>query len=403
MAELKVEVLKIEKIIQHPNADRLDLATVLGYQVVVGRDQYRAGDHAVYFPVDSILPGDLQAVIFAGSTMKLSKDRVRAARIRGCMSFGLLVDVPKIQTYLENLKVHPIRKGLADIGKLNLTSRLGVHKYEPPVKGSPQGPTQARAKKYQHPMFKKYTDIQHGKRVRHGWETQKGPMILTEKIHGTNFRCGWLPFVPRTRMQKFLKFLTKMTTWNFVPEYEFVYGSHNVQLQDGNPKPGAPAHDNVYERAVEKFNLQEICEPNELWFFEIAGKGIQTGYEYGHDDIFLRVIDIKVLAHEGGLIKTPVDTFLPWDWVQRKSTMRGLTAARTLWIGDSPTLDTLNNILNPPSMGGKAIRSIEDNQTPVEGGVLRPYKQEVVNHAGRLIYKFISDEYLLNKSNSDFH
>lgn len=398
MAELQVEVLKIEETINHPNADRLDLATVLGYQVVVGRDQYKVGDHAVYFPVDSILPGNLQSTIFSGSKMKLNKSRVRAARIRGAMSFGLLVDVPKIQGFLETEAKHPIRPGIADISTMNITNRLGVTKYEPPVKGSPQGSNQAQPKKYMHPQFSKYTDIQHGKRVRHGWETYEGPMVLTEKIHGTNFRCGYLPFVPRTRVQKFLSFLTKVTTWNFVPEYEFVYGSHNVQLQDGNPKPGAPAHDNVYKRVVKEFNLKYKIRAGELWYFEIAGWGVQSGYEYGRrgSEIFLRAIDIKIV--DG---KNP--GFLSWDWVYRKAISRGLQAVPALWYGDSPTLETINNILNPPSMGGKAVRSFEDNQTPAEGGVLRPSSEEITNHAGRMLYKFISDEYLLNKSNSDFH
>jgi RNA ligase (TIGR02306 family) len=401
MSELKIEVLKIEKIIQHPDADRLDLATVLGYQVVVGRDQYRPGDHAVYFPVDSILSQDLQSVIFAGSKMKLSKDRVRAARIRGCMSFGLLVDVPKIQTFLENLKVHPIRPGLKDIGSLNLTSRLGVTKYEPPVKGSPQQQGAAKPERYRHPDFVKYTDIQHGKKYVMGWQQYPGKTVLTEKIHGTNFRCGWMPFVARTRWQKFLKLLTEYTGWNFLPEYEFCYGSHNVQLQDGNPKPGAPAHDNVYKRAVKEFDLKSKIDPSELWFFEIAGDGIQTGYSYGRTDgeIFIRVIDIKFVEDKGHKKKG----FLPYTMLCRLARARGLKPVPVIALAANMTPTMVQNFINPPSMDGKALRSLEDNETPVEGAVLRPYVEELTGAFGRMIFKFISDEYLLNKSNSDFH
>jgi len=35
MSELKVEIVKIEKILPHDNADRLEIAVVKGWQVVV--------------------------------------------------------------------------------------------------------------------------------------------------------------------------------------------------------------------------------------------------------------------------------------------------------------------------------------------------------------------------------
>jgi len=66
MADLKVEVVEIEEVINHGNADRLDIVSVFGYSVVTGRDEYYRGDRAVYFPVDSILPQQLEDHIFVG-------------------------------------------------------------------------------------------------------------------------------------------------------------------------------------------------------------------------------------------------------------------------------------------------------------------------------------------------
>jgi len=189
MAELKVEVLEIVKVINHPNADRLDIATVQGYDVVVGRDFYKAGDSAVYFPVDSIIPPDLEECIFADTKMKLSKSRVRAARIRGAMSFGLLVDIPRIKKYIykdvpkqQKIEYYPVGK--------DLTKHTGVTKYEPPVKGSPQRNLKQVAKRYQHPDFSRYTDIQHGKKNLKAIAAYDGPVVLTGVV---GYRLNHVP------------------------------------------------------------------------------------------------------------------------------------------------------------------------------------------------------------------
>jgi tRNA-binding EMAP/Myf-like protein len=49
MSSLIVEVVKIEKVEKHPNADRLSLAYVKGWQSIVGLDQYKEGDLVVLF------------------------------------------------------------------------------------------------------------------------------------------------------------------------------------------------------------------------------------------------------------------------------------------------------------------------------------------------------------------
>jgi len=51
-----IPVVKIEEIQPHPNADRLELVFVLGYQVVVQKGQFKIGDLAIYIPPDSIVP-----------------------------------------------------------------------------------------------------------------------------------------------------------------------------------------------------------------------------------------------------------------------------------------------------------------------------------------------------------
>lgn len=59
MAETFVEVVQIGDVSPHPNADRLEVATVGGYQVVVGKGTFVAGDVAAYFPPNILLPEEL--------------------------------------------------------------------------------------------------------------------------------------------------------------------------------------------------------------------------------------------------------------------------------------------------------------------------------------------------------
>ena len=47
------EIIDIKPI---PDADKIELALVLGWQSVVPKGQMRAGDKVVYFEVDSFLP-----------------------------------------------------------------------------------------------------------------------------------------------------------------------------------------------------------------------------------------------------------------------------------------------------------------------------------------------------------
>lgn len=71
-------VLSVEK---HPNADKLDIIKVLGYECIVGREHYREGDLVVFVQPDSILPSDRT---WATDLLRYtSRGRIRAVRLRG--------------------------------------------------------------------------------------------------------------------------------------------------------------------------------------------------------------------------------------------------------------------------------------------------------------------------------
>jgi RNA ligase (TIGR02306 family) len=240
----------------------------------------------------------------------------------------------------------------------------------------------ARPKRHCHPMFSKYTSINH---LRKYWNAfNDGEDIYnTEKIHGTNFRCGWVPFVPRTFWQK-LKNIFGLNN-----PYEFVYGSHNVQLMDGSNKTKGGSTGNVYSRVVKSNKLKSKVPLGQLWYGEIFGAGIQKGYEYGRQHrVDVAWMDIKIVAPAGGryldfgdviqIVQDQGEKVVPYT--------EGKYNAEYI-------LETLNHPMFVSLIDGKT--------KPIEGFVIRP-KEERSFYGGRLILKVLSDEYLLQKDGTDW-
>src|SRR4029450_12435844 len=64
MSSVIVEVVRIEAVRPHTNADKLFLAQIKGWQTVIkkldnGAPEFQAGDYVVYIPPDSTLPREL--------------------------------------------------------------------------------------------------------------------------------------------------------------------------------------------------------------------------------------------------------------------------------------------------------------------------------------------------------
>lgn len=80
------EVVRIDPI---EGADRLVVAQILGWKVVVSKSDFQPGDRCVYFEVDSFLPDDdprfefLRARSFRDSELLGCGMRIRTMKLRG--------------------------------------------------------------------------------------------------------------------------------------------------------------------------------------------------------------------------------------------------------------------------------------------------------------------------------
>jgi len=112
----------ISNIQPHPNADKLDLAKVLGYTCIIEKGKYKVGDAVVLIQPDTVLPDKPWAEVF-----KKKGNRTKAIKLRGVWSFGIVMS-PYDVCDLSDLKGMLLP---SNIGK-DISERIGVTKYEAP-------------------------------------------------------------------------------------------------------------------------------------------------------------------------------------------------------------------------------------------------------------------------------
>lgn len=166
MSSLLVPVAKIEEVIVHPNADKLEIVRVLGWECVVSKnDAFKVGDRVIYFPVDTVFPQELSDKF--GITKYLSKGRLRAAKLRGICSCGLVIRCPDDSW---------------EIGR-NVSDFYGVMKYDPP-----EVHLAGDAETWNPKLFH-YTDIENIKNYPDILKDNE-LVYISEKIHGTCCAVG---------------------------------------------------------------------------------------------------------------------------------------------------------------------------------------------------------------------
>lgn len=95
----QVNVVRIGEILPHPNADKLEITMVGGYQVVIGKDNFKTGDLAVYIQPDSVVPQTepfkfiWQDHVDLDGTVPEKRRRITVKRLRKEYSEGLLMPV----------------------------------------------------------------------------------------------------------------------------------------------------------------------------------------------------------------------------------------------------------------------------------------------------------------------
>lgn len=177
MAVITTEVCKILEINPHPNADSLELATVKGWQTCIKKDTYKVGDLVVYFEPASCLPEAMAKKIgvvdYLRDRLTINGDRalvVGQIKLRGEASFGLVIPAePQMQE--------------GD----DVAEYYGVTKYEPPVTNKING-GDMESDSILFPRYSSPENLRSNPRI----FTDGEEIVVTEKIHGTSCRVGYI-------------------------------------------------------------------------------------------------------------------------------------------------------------------------------------------------------------------
>lgn len=159
---------------KHPNADSLSIVDVYGYQVCVKTEDWLDKKLGVYITPDSVV--DTSNPLFSFLKPRAKADgtcRIRGMKLRGQLSFGLLIPVPENQ----NVQVGD-----------DLAESLGITHYEPPVNRSFDGLNMRGDVASPPKIYTVKYDLESGRRYAHEVFKTGEPVWVTEKLHGISVR-----------------------------------------------------------------------------------------------------------------------------------------------------------------------------------------------------------------------
>lgn len=384
MSECRVNLTQIVAIEPHTNADTLEIATIYGFQVVVKKNKYKIGDVVAYIPIDSIIPEWLEERLFpyikdpkTGEMIKpkiiLNNHRVRQIRIRKFASQGMVLDTTDIADKVNFKKVK-----IED----NLAETLGIIKYEPPIEGPSftQGRDKQRNKSYEHPQFHKYNGLDNIKFFPTLFKEDE-QVIIQEKLHGTNARASLLPYRTNTLWRKLVNIFG-------FGKPEQCYGSNNVQKSVGRSDRKDFYSEDVWGITFSRMGVFSKLKLGETVFGEIVGPGIQANYSYGLTEYRFVLFDVKLLGADGKqywLSPTDVAAF---------AKERGFEIVPTLYSGP------YNKELAYSLTKGNSVYCPTQK---VREGIVIKSNEIYSNEGSKRALKWVSEAYLDDSSNTDFH
>jgi hypothetical protein len=363
-------VLEIKSI---PNADKIVLATILGWHVVVLKEDVKKGDLVVFFEVDSLLPVHpaFEFLAKGGTKTIISEDkkehigyRLRTIKLKGQISQGLCVK-PEVFGILKS-----------KVGD-DVTDQIGVVKYEHFVESTNQSSTRKPV------VLPDWLPVPLGM-----WIKRTFPQFAV-KVWGKNlkpFPC-YIPKTDETRLQSAPKVLSRHKKEIFYATEKLDGSSCTVFCKGGEvgvcsrniwyPKDDG----NQFWKAVISLGLDKsIKDYGDIALQgELIGEGIQKNRlkQKGQKIYFFNAYDIKL--------------------GQYLSYREFICLCGNLNI---PTVPILDDKFKLKSKVDKMVeyatrKSTMNPDVLAEGVVFRPLTESSDPQLGRLSFKVINPDYLL--------
>lgn len=268
-------VVKI-KTRPHPNAERLQLGTCMGNQVVIGLD-VQDESIGLFFPCDGALSREMlehndllprydENGNRIGGGYFSENGRVKSQKFRGERSDGFWLPISSLDWALGERQL-----AYSNIGDqiTEINGHLICHKYVTESTAKAQKEQKQNPPKRINPFFRKHVDTE---QFRFNAHTIKAGAIvyITEKLHGTSFRIGRVldevrkPYNLIEKLQKFLGLNIRSET---SLEYAYLNGTRNTVLSGG--KEGYYGNEQFRHNLLCK--LQGLLHKGETVYGELVG------------------------------------------------------------------------------------------------------------------------------------
>lgn len=376
-------IQRILEVNKHPNADKLDLIKVMGWQLVSKRNEFKVGDLCVFVEIDSILPTTNPNFAF----LEKSKGRIKTVKLRGELSQGIAFPI----SILTNTILPESLEG-ADV-----TESLGITKYEPPEpshKGQNFGSLGKSRGNF--PSFIRKTDEIRLQSCLGVLEEIDGKeCYVTMKLDGSSCTIYSKKDISETR--------------------RFGVCSRNMEMDFNVETPTGRFCEVVHKLKI-KDALTQYCEENDVDIAiqgELVSEGVQanrlgmTGPDIrifnGYDikaGTYLHCAEMLDLVKQLGILTVPI--------LQVEGSYKVTIPISThKWLNpvefhvfkydkNIHTLDYWLNFADNQKYNFDSVGSREDYEHTAEGVVIRPigecYSQRL---KGRMSFKVISNKYLL--------
>jgi len=349
-------IQKIVDVKKHPNADRLDIVTVLGWEIITQINQFKKDDYCVMFQCDSILP---QHEVF--DFLEKRKYRIRTQKLRGIISQGLVMPISIIKTITG--KTIELEEGK------DVTELLGVIKHDPQAqkertmqrKDPKRNPVVnymlsfawyrkfhytyiSKQKVKNFPWFIKKTDEERIQNMPWIFKMREGTLCYyTEKLDGQS--ATYAIYLPKSRVS----FLQKIFS------NTFYVCSRNINLhKKNNTTWWQIAEQEDVENKLKKVGKNIAIQG------EIIGEGVQ-GNKYNLKGIHFKVFNVYDIDEQRYFNLKEKENFCAEYGFKMVPILGQFTIREDMTVNDMIKMSEGKSVMNNVMREGIVIRSIEND------------------------------------------
>jgi hypothetical protein len=301
------QVIQLPPLRAHPNADRLQVVTVLGNNIITGLDA-KEGMLYIYFPLESALNSEYLSYTNSYSSPELNRDkttksffnsqgRVKAVKLRGQPSEGYIVPVKSVIEWLDSkgiaateadFKPNIIFDSINDLliceKYVNKEALRKLANAEKSLKNR-QGKAK-RTSKMIEGQFRQHIDTAQLKREI-GNIDPNDLVSITYKLHGSSLIASKL--LVKRKLSLYQRALKLLGAEINDTVYDYIWSSRRViksaQYMEDDAKEAVHYYDtDIWNIAAEKlkpFILEGITLYAEIVGQTPSGAWIQSEYDYG--------------------------------------------------------------------------------------------------------------------------